>query len=196
MSFKKTLCKILNSVVQFPCIYPDDVFFPSGRSSIKASSVWTTRSFRPDVHLCPEASNCSRLHSSGRLSHMSRHLSVFDKLTDFFPKHRYGKTVATVRTMWLLCPDAILYKASRAEDGQLSEHQTPCSEHSSLNMEIACSWSATAWTLRQYHQDAALCRKEFQANLESWLHSCLFGCPQLPSWRRLGKTHQTRFRFL
>jgi hypothetical protein len=113
--------------------------FPSGCSSVKASSVWMMRFFRPDVHLCPEASNCSRLHSSGRLSHTSRRLSVFDKLKDFFPKHRHGKTAATVRTTWLFCPDAILDKASRAEDVQPSGHQTLCCGHSSLNMEIACS---------------------------------------------------------
>jgi hypothetical protein len=47
MSFKKTLCKIQNSVVQFPCIRSDDVVFrsdahlskhhPSGRREL---SVW------------------------------------------------------------------------------------------------------------------------------------------------------------
>jgi len=163
------MCKILNSVVQFPCIRPDDVFF------------------LPDAHLSKH--HPYGLHSSGRLSHTSRRLSVFDKLKDFFPKHRHGKTAATVRTTWLFCPDAILDKASRAEDVQPSGHQTLCCGHSSLNMEIACSWSATIRMLGQHRQDVALCRKEFQANLESRLHSFLFVCPQLPSWRRLGKIH-------
>jgi hypothetical protein len=41
------------------------------------------------------------LHLSKRFSSTSgRHL-VFDQLWDFFPKHRYGKTDATVRTMWI-----------------------------------------------------------------------------------------------
>jgi hypothetical protein len=49
MSFKKTLCKIQNSVVQFPCIRPDNVKFrldahlsmhyPFGRREL---SIWTS----------------------------------------------------------------------------------------------------------------------------------------------------------
>jgi hypothetical protein len=72
---------------------------PSGRSTVKASSIRTTRTFRPDFPLCCEASNCSKLHSSGRLSNTAGRLSVFDKENNFVPKHRYGKTTATVRTM-------------------------------------------------------------------------------------------------
>jgi hypothetical protein len=64
----------------------------------KASSVWTTRTFRPDLPLCREASNCSSLHPSRSFSSTSGRLLVFDKLQDFFPKHSYGKFVATVRT--------------------------------------------------------------------------------------------------
>jgi hypothetical protein len=155
----------------------------------QASSVRTTRTFRPDVPLCPEALNYSRLHPSRRFSNMSGRLPMFDKLKDFFPKHRYGKTAATVRTTWLFRLDAILDKASRAEDVPSSEGHTPWSGHSGLNMEIACSWSTTARTLGQHRPNAALFKKEFQANLESRLHSCPSGRPQLPSRRRLGKLH-------
>jgi hypothetical protein len=81
---------------------------PSGRSSVKASSVLTTRTFRPDVPLCPKASNCSRLHPSRRLSNTFGCLSMFDKSKDFFPKHKYGKIAAIVRTMWLFHLDTIL----------------------------------------------------------------------------------------
>jgi hypothetical protein len=87
----------------------------SGCSIVQASSVRTTRTFRPDLPLCQEAFNCSKLHISESLSNMSERRSVFDQLWDFFPKHRYGKTVATVRTsffivqtlklhIWKLCP--------------------------------------------------------------------------------------------
>jgi len=61
------------------------------------------------------AARLSKHHSSGRLElfvwtflcvENLRSISVFDRLKDFFPKHRYGKTVATVRTMcvpvWML----------------------------------------------------------------------------------------------
>jgi hypothetical protein len=74
---------------------------PSGRSTVQASFVRTTRTFRPDLPLCQEALNCSSLHPSGRFSSTSRRHSVFDQLWDFFPKHRYGKTTVTVRTMWI-----------------------------------------------------------------------------------------------
>jgi hypothetical protein len=64
---------------------------------------------------------------------------VFDKSINFFPKHKYRKTAATVQTMWLFRPDAILDKASRTEDFEPSGRQTPWSGHLSLNMKIACS---------------------------------------------------------
>jgi hypothetical protein len=160
---------------------------PSRHSFVKASSVWTTRTFCPDVPLCLEASNCSRLHPSRRLSNTSRRLSMFDKLNDFFPKHRYGKTAATVRKTWLFRLDAILDKASRAEEVQPSRRQTPWFGCSGLNMKIACSKSATVRTLRQHRPNTALFKKEFQGNLKSRLHSCPFRRPQLPSGRRLGK---------
>jgi hypothetical protein len=72
---------------------------PSGRSTVQALSVQMARTFHPDLLLCREASNCSKFHPSGRLSNTSGHRSVFNQLWDFFPKHRYGKTAATVRTM-------------------------------------------------------------------------------------------------
>jgi hypothetical protein len=45
--------------------------------------------------------NCSSLHPSGHFSSTSGCHLVFDQLWDFFPKHRYGKTAATFRTMWI-----------------------------------------------------------------------------------------------
>jgi len=38
---------------------------PSRRSTVQASFVRTTRTFRPDLPLCRKASNCSSLHPSG-----------------------------------------------------------------------------------------------------------------------------------
>jgi hypothetical protein len=77
---------------------------PSGRcdipprhSTIKVTSVRTTRTLRPDLPLCQEPSNYSSLHLSKLLNNTSGCLSVFGRLKDFFPKHKYGKTAATVR---------------------------------------------------------------------------------------------------
>jgi hypothetical protein len=74
---------------------------PFGRSTVQASSVRMTRTFRPDIPLCREASNCSSLHPSRRFSSTSGRHSMFDQLWDFFPKHRYGKIAAAVRTIWI-----------------------------------------------------------------------------------------------
>jgi hypothetical protein len=57
--------------------------------------------FRSDLLLCREASNCFSLHPSRHFSSTFERHSVFDQLWDFFPKHRYGKIAATVRTMWI-----------------------------------------------------------------------------------------------
>jgi hypothetical protein len=111
---------------------------PSRCSTVQASSVWTTRTFHLNLPLCRELSNCSILYPSGRLSNMAGCLSMFDRLKDFFPKHKYGKTATTVQTMsvlvWMLsfirqvmhtkfnCPDVSLH----GSDAQ------------ALYMEIAC----------------------------------------------------------
>jgi len=73
----------------------------SGRSTVQASFVRTTRTFHLDLPLCREASNCSSLPPFERFNSRSGHHSVFDHLWDFFPKHRYEKTAATVWTMWI-----------------------------------------------------------------------------------------------
>jgi hypothetical protein len=75
----------------------------SGHSTVQALSIRMTRTFRSNLPLCQETSNCSSLHPSGRLygclSNTSGRRLVFDQLWDFFPKHRYVKTNAIVRTM-------------------------------------------------------------------------------------------------
>jgi hypothetical protein len=59
------------------------------------------RTFHLDLPLCLEASNCSSLHLSRSFNNMYGRHSMFDQLWDFFPKHRYRKTAATVWTMWI-----------------------------------------------------------------------------------------------
>jgi hypothetical protein len=88
----------LNSIPLQPSERRD---IPSGSSTVQALFVRTTRTFRPDLPLCRKASNCSSLHPFGRLSSTSGCHSLFDQLCNFFPKHIYGKTAATVQTMWI-----------------------------------------------------------------------------------------------
>jgi hypothetical protein len=64
---------------------------PSGCLTVKASSVQTTRTFRLDLPLCREASNCSKVHLSGRLSNTSGRHSVFDQLWISFQNTDMGR---------------------------------------------------------------------------------------------------------
>jgi hypothetical protein len=68
-----------------------DILF--GCLTVQASSIRTTRTFRPDRPLCREPLNCSWLHLSRRLSNTAGRLSVINKEEDFVPKHKYGKTM-------------------------------------------------------------------------------------------------------
>jgi len=52
---------------------------PFGCSSVKASSVRTMRTFRPDAHQCLEALNSSKLHPSGRNGKLFNRSSEFEK---------------------------------------------------------------------------------------------------------------------
>jgi hypothetical protein len=56
---------------------------PSGPSSIKASSIRTIRSFRPDAHQCLEALKSSRLHPSGRNGKSLGRSLEFEKIPVF-----------------------------------------------------------------------------------------------------------------
>jgi len=117
----------------------------SGSSTLQASSVRTMRTFCPDLPLCREALNCSNLHPFGCFRSTSWRHSVFDQLWDFFLKHRYGKTAATVRKMWIL-----VRTHSSIRQVVHSKSRRPDSSPHGLNarataMEISCIWS-TVWT--------------------------------------------------
>jgi hypothetical protein len=86
-SSSRRFCTVYKSV-------KSDPLQPSERCDIQSGCQTVQSIIRLDLPLCREVSNCSSLHPSGRHS-------VFDQLWDFFPKHRYGKTAATVRTMWI-----------------------------------------------------------------------------------------------
>jgi hypothetical protein len=106
---------------------------PSGRYELsKASSVRTTRTFCSDLALCQEALNCS---------------SVFDQLQDFFPKHRYGKIAANVRTMWI----PFRTRSSIRQVGHSKFRRPDVSLYGpdarDTYMEIACIWSTIRTTI-------------------------------------------------
>jgi len=76
---------------RIPCSCPEDVIYHPDAQLSKASFVWTTRNFRPNLPLCLEASNCSSFHPSGRFSSMSGCHLVFDQLWDFFANTDMGR---------------------------------------------------------------------------------------------------------
>jgi hypothetical protein len=86
--FLEDLVRISRQCCQIPCIrpnahqssniHPDDVIYRSDAYLSKPSSVWTTRTFRPDLPLCREASKCSSFHSYGRFGSTSGRPLVFD----------------------------------------------------------------------------------------------------------------------
>jgi hypothetical protein len=128
-----------------PCICPDDVIFypdpelskhhPFGRREL---SVWT-------FLYVQKLSKCSKLHPSGHLSNMSELLSVFDKLNNFFPKHRYGKTAATVRTMCVLVRMLSLIRQVVHTKFNHPHNSIHGPDAQALYMKIACI-SSTVWT--------------------------------------------------
>jgi hypothetical protein len=113
----------------------------------KASSIRKMRTFRPDLPLCREVSNCSSLHPSERFSSSSGQLSVFDKLQDFFPKYSYGKIAATVRTTWI----PVRTRLSIRQVSQFKSRRLDASQHGpearTSDMEIACIKSIVQTTI-------------------------------------------------
>jgi len=184
MFFKKILWSFQGSLFRFPVSRPDDVVFrPDAHQS--ATSVQTTRSFRLDAHQCLEAWNSSRLHPSWRSSKFEKIL-VFQciRLDDVVissgrhsmfsaSRHSYGKTAATVRTMFSIRQD-VLTKFNRLDgslhgpDDQASYMKIACTSSTvqtsafrvwtfqSLIMVMTCSWSATVLTLGQNRPEVAL----------------------------------------
>jgi hypothetical protein len=113
---------------------------------------------------------------------------VSDKKSYFLLRHRYGKTAAYVWASGLYHPDAILDKARRAEELQVSGRQGNTVRTPVLIMEITCSSSATVRTLGQHRPDVALIWYFVKRVMESRLHNCPSRHSQLPSGHRLEKS--------
>jgi len=132
--FKEDYVRIsrpLNSIPLQPSGQRD---IPSGHSTVQSSFIRTTRTFRPDLPLFREASNCSILHPSGRLSSTSKLHSVFDQLCDFFPKHDVDSLL-----------EALIHKASRAFKSRRLDNSFHGPDARASYMKIACVRS-TIWT--------------------------------------------------
>jgi len=150
------------------------------------------RTFGPDLPLCREASNCSSLHPSRRFSSTFGWHSVFDQLWYFFPKHKYRKIAAIVRTRSSI--RQVLHLKFRRPDASLHGPNVRATY-----MEIACIWSTVQTTIPLVRTRKALIwklcaaevqpsgwqgntirtwlkiRKNFSKILESRSHSCPSG---------------------
>jgi hypothetical protein len=139
-------------------------------------------------------------------------LSVRPKLQDFFPKHRYRKIVATVRTTWIPVrtlssirqvsqfksrrPNAshhgldarIKYENCVHQINRLDEHP-PGLDPRNLYMEITYSELVTVRTTGQHRPDAALKQERFSAK---FLEFQSYGC----SYRRPMTTVRTTSSFI
>jgi hypothetical protein len=110
----RRFCEVFKDLFRFPGCPDDVVSCPNAHQS--ATSIRTTRSFRPDAHQCLDASNSSRFHPYGRNGKSSGSSSEFEKIPVFqrirpdaiqcltsirvsTSRHSYGKTAATVRAM-------------------------------------------------------------------------------------------------
>jgi hypothetical protein len=134
------------------------IYCPDAQLS-KASSVWTNRTFRPDLPLCREALNCSSLHPSGCFSSTSGRHSVFDQLWDFFPKHKYGKIAATVRKMWIPVRTSSSIRQVEHSKFRRLDIGLHGSDTWATYMEIACIWSTVRKTIPLVQTCEALIRK-------------------------------------
>jgi len=113
----------------------------------KASSVRTTwipvRTFLY-VEKLRTASACIRSDDSAARPDDSQ-CSI--KPQDFFPKHRFGKITATVRTMWI----PVRMRSSIRQVSQFKSRRPDASHHGpdarASNMEIACIRSAVRTTI-------------------------------------------------
>jgi hypothetical protein len=117
---QRRLCAEFKAVSTVPLQPPGRRVIPFGHSTIQASSVRTMRTFCLDLSLCREASNCSKLHPSGRLSRTSRHRPVFDQLWDFFPKTQIWEDSCNCPDDVYSRPDSFIHKASGAFKIQMS----------------------------------------------------------------------------
>jgi len=157
----------------------------------KASSVRTTTTFRLNLPLCREASNCSSLHPSGRFNSTSgRHL-VFDQLRDFLPKHSYGKIAATVQTksipVWTRSSiRQVSHSKSRrpyvnplGSDARASELEIACIRSTvRMTIHLVRTREALVWKLLEWKSDlpdVAQIKKEFQRNF--WKADRTVVCP-------------------
>jgi hypothetical protein len=112
------------------------------------------------------------------------------KLQDFFPKHRYGKIVATVRTTWI----PVWKCSSIRQVSQFKTRRPEASQHGSdaraSDMEIACIRSAVRTTI--------LLVRTREASIGSYLQRT-YDCPDdraTPSGRgsQIGKIFSEIFR--
>jgi hypothetical protein len=183
---------------------------PSGRSTVQASSIRMTRTFHPDLPLCREASNYSKLHLSGGLSNTSRHRPVVNHLWDFFSKTQIWEDNRNRPGNVYSRPDALIYKARCIQNSDVQTLVFMVRRLKLLIWKLSASyqpsgrqllWSGRAkpWyencvQLKCDRPDAAQFRKEFQWIWKADHIVVRLDALCLPSGQRLGKPNKMPFR--
>jgi hypothetical protein len=170
MSFKKTLCRIqisqfrsLASVrTTWYSVWTTRTFHPNAHQCLEASNC-------PRLHPSERNGKSPSLYSEFEKNPAFKYIRPKDMAISSRHRDNTIRTPFSVQQVigflsqtqiWEdscnrlddVCsrPDAILDKASHAEEVQPSRRQTPWSGHSELIMEIVCSRSATVRTLGQH----------------------------------------------
>jgi hypothetical protein len=146
----------------------DDVsYYPDALLST-ASSVWTMRTFRPDLPLCREALNCSSLHLSGRFSNTSVRHSVFDKSFRIsFQNTDIGRLLPpSGRHRFLSGRTSIRYGNCVHQISRKDDHPSG-PDAQSLYLEITCSGRATVRTTGHHRSNAAQKQERISAKFSN-----------------------------
>jgi hypothetical protein len=156
----------------FKMIKEDSVQIPSQKSRIPSFRL-DGPIMSPDSHQCLKVSSNSRLHPSGRRGNASGRSSVFDKKSKFLLRHKYGKTVASVRTLSLIREDM----EKNCNRPNIGATRSGRNRYYGIFVQQKCNY-----------QDARATLSGRNPNMESRLHSCPSGRPQLASRRLLEKS--------
>jgi hypothetical protein len=202
-----------------PASRPDDVPYRPDAQLSKASSVWTTWTFRPDLPLCQEASKLLQLASVRTFQQDVRTTLSVRQASGFSSKTQLWEDRCNLPNDVDSRPDALIHKASIAFKIQTSDLQSAWSERASIiygncvhqinrpddhsfGFGRAKSWYGN-YLQRQYDRPddrtppSGRGSKQGRISvkfLKSRLHSCLSGCP-ITTVRTAPRFYQARHSF-
>jgi len=158
-----------------PCISPDDVIFRlDAQLSKDHQPGWRELSLRTFLYVKKLQTTLGCIHSDVSATRPDAFQCSTRKMI-LFQKYRYGKIDTTIRTMCVLVQTlSLIRQVVHTKFNRLDVSLHGPDAHA-LIWKLRAAEVQPVRTLGQHRPDAALFGKEFQAYLESWLHSCLSG---------------------